>query len=63
MLKCERFVAEMETKTSPAVSTEMLDAFVGVAERLSVSQAATALGVGKSVVSKRVAQLEAALKR
>lgn len=61
MLKCERFVAEMETKTSPAVSTEMLDAFVAVAERLSVSQAATALGVGKSVVSKRVAQLEAAL--
>lgn len=51
----------METKPRPTVSTEMLDAFVAVADHLSVSRAATALGVGKSVISKRVAQLEAAL--
>lgn len=36
----------------------MLSAFVKVAEQLSVSGAADALGVGKSLVSKRVAQLE-----
>ena len=45
-----------------AISTDMLAAFVQVAERLSVSAAAAALGVGKSVVSKRIATLEAALK-
>ncbi len=37
----------------------MLEAFVKVAERLSVSAAAADLGLGKSVVSKRIAQLEA----
>lgn len=36
----------------------MLAAFVKVAQRLSVSSAADELGVGKSLVSKRVAQLE-----
>lgn len=40
----------------------MLAAFVKVAEALSVSAAATELGVGKSVVSKRIAQLEGAVK-
>lgn len=39
----------------------MLQAFVEVAGRLSVSGAAQALGVSKSVVSKRVAQLEQAV--
>ena len=39
----------------------MLHTFVKVAETLSVSRSAQGLGVGKSVVSKRVAQLEAAV--
>ena len=43
------------------ISTDMLAAFVSVAERLSVSEAAVALGVGKSVVSKRLAHLEVAI--
>ncbi len=41
-----------------AVSSDMLAAFVKVADSTSVSRAALELGVGKSVVSKRVAQLE-----
>jgi DNA-binding transcriptional LysR family regulator len=41
-----------------AVSSDMLAAFVKVADSASVSRAAMELGVGKSVVSKRVAQLE-----
>ncbi len=41
-----------------AVSSDMLAAFVKVADCASVSCAALELGVGKSVVSKRVAQLE-----
>jgi len=41
-----------------AVSSDMLAAFVKVVECTSVSRAAIELGVGKSVVSKRVAQLE-----
>ena len=45
-----------------AISTDMLAAFVKVAELLSVSAAAGGLGVGKSVVSKRIAQLEAGVK-
>ena len=45
-----------------AISTDMLAAFVQVAEHLSVSAAALHLGTGKSVVSKRVAQLEAQVK-
>jgi DNA-binding transcriptional LysR family regulator len=45
-----------------AISTDMLAAFVKVSELASVSAAAVELGVGKSVVSKRVAQLEAAVK-
>ncbi|KNZ31604.1 MAG: hypothetical protein AD742_16610 [Methylibium sp. NZG] len=44
------------------ISTDMLAAFVKVAERLSVSSAAVELGVGKGAVSKRIAQLEAAAK-
>ncbi len=44
------------------LSTDMLTAFVQVAEHLSVSAAAQTLGVGKSVVSKRVAQLEHAVR-
>ena len=44
------------------LSTEMLEAFVKVAERLSVSAAAADLDLGKAVVSKRVAQLEARVK-
>ena len=45
-----------------AISTDMLMTFVKVAEQLSVSAAAIELDVGKSVVSKRVAQLESAVK-
>jgi DNA-binding transcriptional LysR family regulator len=41
-----------------AISSDMLAAFVKVADSASVSRAALDLGVGKSVVSKRVAQLE-----
>ena len=40
----------------------MLVTFVKVAEQLSVSAAAVELDVGKSVVSKRIAQLESAVK-
>jgi DNA-binding transcriptional LysR family regulator len=43
------------------ISTDMLQAFVTVAERSSVSAAAGALGVAKSVVSKRLAHLEEAV--
>ena len=45
-----------------AISTDMLTAFVRVAEHRSVSAAGADLGVCKSVVSKRIAQLEAAVK-
>lgn len=45
-----------------ALSTDMLAAFVKVAELGSVSAAAAELGIGKSLASKRVAQLEMALK-
>jgi hypothetical protein len=41
------------------ITTDMLGAFVKVAETLSVSVAATELAVGKGLVSKRIAQLEA----
>jgi DNA-binding transcriptional LysR family regulator len=41
------------------ITTDMLAAFVKVAQTLNVSVAATELGVGKGLVSKRVAQLEA----
>lgn len=40
------------------ISSDMLVAFAKVAENRSVSKAAMALSVGKSVVSKRIAQLE-----
>ncbi|MGV3726246.1 LysR family transcriptional regulator [Hydrogenophaga sp.] len=43
------------------ITREMLKAFLGVADTLSVSATAKALGVGKSIVSKRVAQLEDAV--
>jgi DNA-binding transcriptional LysR family regulator len=43
-----------------AISTDMLVAFVKVADHLSVSAAAVDLGISKGVVSKRVAQLEQA---
>ena len=45
-----------------AISTDMLTAFVRVAEHRSVSTAGADLGVCKSVVSKRIAQLETAVK-
>lgn len=41
------------------ITTDMLGAFVKVAQTLSVSAAAAELGVGKGLVSKRIAQLEA----
>jgi len=40
------------------ISTDMLSAFIKVAQSSSVSQAAVALDVSKSLVSKRIAQLE-----
>lgn len=40
------------------ISTDMLTAFVLVAQNRSVSQTADALGVGKGLISKRIAQLE-----
>lgn len=43
------------------ISRDMLATFLQVVDGLSVSHAADELGVGKSVVSKRVAQLEEAL--
>lgn len=43
------------------ISSDMLIAFVKVAETLSVSQTASALSVGKSVISKRIGQLESQL--
>lgn len=43
------------------ISRDVLATFLQVADSLSVSHAADELGVGKSVVSKRVAQLEDAL--
>ena len=45
-----------------AISIDMLTAFVKVAEKRSVSAAAADLGVGKSLISKRVAQLESLVK-
>ena len=42
-------------------SFELLSAFLHVADKLGVSAAATELGISKSLVSKRVAQLEATL--
>ena len=48
-------------KVAP-ISTEMLAAFLQVADKASVTAAAAQLGVGKSVVSKRIAQLEAAVR-
>lgn len=65
MLKCKRLVHDLETRPVffplMSFSFEMLSAFVRVADKLGVSTAATELGISKSLVSKRVAQLEAAL--
>ncbi len=55
LLECKLFVSDLDTV---AVSSDMLSAFIKVADHASVSRAALELGVGKSVVSKRVAQLE-----
>ncbi len=44
------------------VSTDLLAAFVQVADESSVTAAAAKLGASKAVVSKRIAQLEAALR-
>ena len=45
------------------LSIDMLTAFVRVSDRLSVTAAALELGLAKSVVSKRLVQLEQALGR
>ena len=45
-----------------ALSTDMLSTFVKVAEHLGVSAAAADMGISKGVVSKRVAQLEQAVR-
>ena len=63
LLNCQRFVSNLATIVTPsplaaAISSDMLTAFLKVADRLSVSAAAHELGMDKSVVSKRVAQLE-----
>lgn len=44
-----------------SLSVDLLAAFVKVAETRNVSASAAALGLGKSLVSKRIAQLEATL--
>lgn len=49
------------TEPVQSISTNMLESFVKVAELGSVSRAAMALGISKSVISKRVYQLEAAV--
>ena len=63
LLNCQRFVSNLATIVTPSplaatISSDMLTAFLKVADRLSVSAAAHELGMDKSVVSKRVAQLE-----
>lgn len=57
-MEWESIVLDRETMN---VSTDVLTAFVKVAEHLSVSAAAADLGISKGVVSKRVAQLEEAV--
>jgi DNA-binding transcriptional LysR family regulator len=57
-MECESIVLKQETMN---ISTDVLTAFVKVAEHLSVSAAAADLGISKGVVSKRVAQLEGAV--
>lgn len=59
LLECKRFVHDLETMP---ISNDMLAAFVKVADHRSVSAAAADLGIGKSLVSKRVAHLEEAVK-
>jgi DNA-binding transcriptional LysR family regulator len=61
LLECKQIVRDQETMPG-SISMDMLTAFVKVAQLNSVSDAAVALGVGKSVISKRVAQLENAVK-
>ena len=48
-----------QSRPPMTISRDMLATFLQVVDGLSVSHAADELGVGKSVVSKRVAQLEA----
>lgn len=50
-----------QSRPPMTISRDMLATFLQVVDGLSVSHAADELGVGKSVVSKRVAQLEEAL--
>ena len=52
-------VSVSPTLAMAPISSDLLATFIAVSERLSVSQAAVALGCAKGVVSKRIAQLEA----
>ena len=55
----QRLTWEQSVRTADTMlSTDLLAAFVCVAEHLSVNAAARELGLSKSVVSKRLVQLE-----
>ena len=58
LLKCKQIVLN---KLTMNVSTDLLATFVKVADHLGVSAAAASLDISKSVVSKRIAQLETAV--
>jgi len=53
--------APLKSATAARVSSELLATFIEVAQQLNVSAAAGTLGCAKSVVSKRIAQLESQL--
>ncbi|CAM8655541.1 LysR Transcriptional regulator [Oxalobacteraceae bacterium] len=55
LLKCKCFVRDWGTIV---ISSDMLLAFVSVAQTLSVGRSAIELNVVKSIISKRIAQLE-----